>query len=350
MRQPGPERRRLRRRPARALRRRRPVGGANADRAARAAGLRAGAADAGRGGGGRGRHPGDDAAALAHRARLGGGPGGARHLALPRGEQPLHRPAAAPAHAAARTRCPRSPTRRRARSAGWRNATGPRRSRRAIAALPERQRLALVLRHFEERANPEIAAILEVSVEAVESLLARGRRDARGAAAAARAELGYGDGQVRRRIAMTSRRSRRRGGARALLRRRPRRGPEPPLRCSRTPSSPTPPRSLPPGGRRRRRRPPARPRRVPRLPRADRRLARPRRPRRLRRRRLLGRDRRRPHRRRRHVWASAARGERRGDDRPGRSLLRPRLGGELTMPANADGGRGSSGRSSPRSG
>jgi RNA polymerase sigma-70 factor (ECF subfamily) len=46
----------------------------------------------------------------------------------------------------------------------------------AIDALPDRQRAAIVLRHFEERANPEIAAALGVSVEAVESLLARARR------------------------------------------------------------------------------------------------------------------------------------------------------------------------------
>ncbi len=48
--------------------------------------------------------------------------------------------------------------------------------RAALAALPERQRAAIVLRHFEERSNPEIAEALELSVEAVESLLARGRR------------------------------------------------------------------------------------------------------------------------------------------------------------------------------
>jgi RNA polymerase sigma factor (sigma-70 family) len=46
----------------------------------------------------------------------------------------------------------------------------------ALAALPERQRLAVVLRHFEERGNPEIAAILDTTVEAVESLLTRARR------------------------------------------------------------------------------------------------------------------------------------------------------------------------------
>ncbi len=46
----------------------------------------------------------------------------------------------------------------------------------AMACLPERQRNALVLRHFEELSNPDIASALETSVEAVESLLARGRR------------------------------------------------------------------------------------------------------------------------------------------------------------------------------
>jgi RNA polymerase sigma-70 factor (ECF subfamily) len=47
---------------------------------------------------------------------------------------------------------------------------------RAIAALPERQRLALVLVHFEGQSNIDAARAMEVSVEAVESLLARARR------------------------------------------------------------------------------------------------------------------------------------------------------------------------------
>jgi len=47
---------------------------------------------------------------------------------------------------------------------------------RAILALPERQREALVLRHFEGMSNPGIGARLDCSVEAVESLLARARR------------------------------------------------------------------------------------------------------------------------------------------------------------------------------
>ncbi|WP_439139089.1 RNA polymerase sigma factor [Planktotalea sp.] len=46
----------------------------------------------------------------------------------------------------------------------------------ALIALPERQRQALVLRHIEELANPEIADVMEISVEAVESLTSRGKR------------------------------------------------------------------------------------------------------------------------------------------------------------------------------
>ncbi|MEO0821775.1 MAG: sigma-70 family RNA polymerase sigma factor [Pseudomonadota bacterium] len=47
---------------------------------------------------------------------------------------------------------------------------------RAILELPARQRDALVMRHFDGLSNPEIASRLETSVEAVESLLARARR------------------------------------------------------------------------------------------------------------------------------------------------------------------------------
>jgi RNA polymerase sigma-70 factor (ECF subfamily) len=48
--------------------------------------------------------------------------------------------------------------------------------RQAIAALPERQRTALLLCHFDGFSNPDAAAVLQVSVEALESLLARARR------------------------------------------------------------------------------------------------------------------------------------------------------------------------------
>ena len=46
----------------------------------------------------------------------------------------------------------------------------------ALMGLPERQRQAVVLRHIEELANPEIADVMETSVEAVESLTSRGKR------------------------------------------------------------------------------------------------------------------------------------------------------------------------------
>ena len=48
--------------------------------------------------------------------------------------------------------------------------------REAMDRLPDRQKLALTLRHFEERSNPEIAEVLGTSIEAVESLLSRARR------------------------------------------------------------------------------------------------------------------------------------------------------------------------------
>lgn len=53
----------------------------------------------------------------------------------------------------------------------------------AIAALPERQRDAVILCHYQELSNIEAAELLGVSVEAVESLLSRGRRALRTALA-----------------------------------------------------------------------------------------------------------------------------------------------------------------------
>jgi len=61
----------------------------------------------------------------------------------------------------------------------------------ALQILPDRQRQAVVLRHIEGMANPEIAAILEVGVEAVESLTARGKRALTAALADQRDALGY---------------------------------------------------------------------------------------------------------------------------------------------------------------
>lgn len=46
----------------------------------------------------------------------------------------------------------------------------------AMAQLPDRQRQALELVHFQEMSNIDAAGLMDVSVEAMESLLARGRR------------------------------------------------------------------------------------------------------------------------------------------------------------------------------
>lgn len=64
----------------------------------------------------------------------------------------------------------------------------------ALMDLPDRQREAVVLRHIEGLANPEIAAAMDVSVEAVESLVSRGKRALARLLAGRRDELGYDDG------------------------------------------------------------------------------------------------------------------------------------------------------------
>ena len=51
--------------------------------------------------------------------------------------------------------------------------------RTALATLPETQRVAVTLCHFQGLRNDEAAEVIGVSVEALESLLARGRRTLR---------------------------------------------------------------------------------------------------------------------------------------------------------------------------
>ncbi len=63
----------------------------------------------------------------------------------------------------------------------------------ALLALPERQRQAVILRHIEGVSNPDIAGLMDISVEAVESLTARGKRALAAILAERREELGYGD-------------------------------------------------------------------------------------------------------------------------------------------------------------
>lgn len=68
----------------------------------------------------------------------------------------------------------------------------------ALAALPERQRAAIALVHFQELTNIAAAAALEVSVEALKSLLSRGRRALRAALADVVEDLlGAADGAPR---------------------------------------------------------------------------------------------------------------------------------------------------------
>ncbi|PWR04033.1 RNA polymerase subunit sigma [Meridianimarinicoccus roseus] len=63
----------------------------------------------------------------------------------------------------------------------------------ALADLPDRQRQVVVLRDIEGLPNPDIAEIVGVSVQAVESLAARGRRGLKAALAGRRGELGFED-------------------------------------------------------------------------------------------------------------------------------------------------------------
>lgn len=64
----------------------------------------------------------------------------------------------------------------------------------ALDQLPERQKQAVVLRHIEGLSNPEIATVMDIGVEAVESLTARGKRALKTALAGKKATLGFEDG------------------------------------------------------------------------------------------------------------------------------------------------------------
>jgi RNA polymerase sigma-70 factor (ECF subfamily) len=64
---------------------------------------------------------------------------------------------------------------------------------RALDQLPDRQRQAVVLRHIEGLANPQIAQIMDLGGEAVESLTARGKRALTAILAGRKADLGYDD-------------------------------------------------------------------------------------------------------------------------------------------------------------
>ena len=63
----------------------------------------------------------------------------------------------------------------------------------ALDQMPDRQRLAVVLRHLQDLPNPRIAEVMEISVEAVESLTARGKRTLTQLLRDRKGELGYED-------------------------------------------------------------------------------------------------------------------------------------------------------------
>lgn len=69
---------------------------------------------------------------------------------------------------------------------GLEQAETARRVEAALNALPERQREAVVLCHYQELSNIEAAGLMGVSIEALESLLSRGRRALRASLADAR--------------------------------------------------------------------------------------------------------------------------------------------------------------------
>lgn len=60
----------------------------------------------------------------------------------------------------------------------------------ALRSLPDRQQQAVTLRHIEGMANPDIADLMGISVDAVESLTARGKRALAAALEGKRDELG----------------------------------------------------------------------------------------------------------------------------------------------------------------
>ncbi len=64
---------------------------------------------------------------------------------------------------------------------------------RALARLPERQRLAVVLRDLQGQSARDAAAVLELQPDAVDSLLARGRRALRAVLGPEREALGFED-------------------------------------------------------------------------------------------------------------------------------------------------------------
>ena len=65
--------------------------------------------------------------------------------------------------------------------------------RAALSDLPDRQKQAMVLRHLEGLSIPDVAQIMQISVEAAESLMSRGKRSLADALAPQKKALGLED-------------------------------------------------------------------------------------------------------------------------------------------------------------
>ena len=65
--------------------------------------------------------------------------------------------------------------------------------RAALRDLPNRQKQAIIWRHLEGLSNPDVAQIMQISVEAVESLMSRGKRSLADALAPQKKALGLED-------------------------------------------------------------------------------------------------------------------------------------------------------------
>ena len=67
---------------------------------------------------------------------------------------------------------------------------------RALDDLPDRQRQAVSMRHLDGLANPEIASEMQLSVEAVESLISRGKQKLKALLQNRKTALGYQDDTI----------------------------------------------------------------------------------------------------------------------------------------------------------
>jgi len=120
---------------------------------------------------------------------VGAGPGQVLHLALPGGGQPLHRPQAL-AKGEDLDDIPEPADESEDSVAIIHRRQVHDHLEAALGKLPSQQRAALVLSYYEECSNGQVAEIMGTSIDAVESLLKRGRQRLRQILGRSRRELG----------------------------------------------------------------------------------------------------------------------------------------------------------------